>query len=303
MKKIVVIGSLNIDLVLRVEEFPKPGETINSLNYKEVPGGKGANQAAAASKLDAKVAMIGKVGADEHGEILLNTLDKYGVDTKHIKKDGTTGKAFIHVNSEGENNIVLVSGANHKMTKEDIDTNLELIQESDLLILQMEIPIPVVEYALKIGKKLNKKIILNPAPAQKIDRNLLKNIHTLIPNESELEILTGLPVESKEQIEEAAKSLIALGVNQVIVTLGSKGSLLVDKNTTQYVPALKVDAVDTTAAGDSFVGAYSSKLIEGYTAYDAAVFATKVAAITVTREGAQSSLPTIEDIKKLEDTI
>lgn len=303
MKKIVVIGSLNIDLVLSVEEFPKPGETINSLNYKEVPGGKGANQAAAASKLDAKVAMIGKVGADEHGEILLNTLDKYGVDTKHIKKEGTTGKAFIHVNSEGENNIVLVPGANHKMTKEDIDTNLGLIQESDLLILQMEIPIPVVEYALKIGKKLNKKIILNPAPAQKIDRNLLKNIHTLIPNESELEILTGLPVESKEQIEEAAKSLIALGVNQVIVTLGSKGSLLVDKNTTQYVPALKVDAVDTTAAGDSFVGAYSSKLIEGYTAYDAAVFATKVAAITVTREGAQSSLPTIEDIKNLEDTI
>lgn len=303
MKKIVVIGSLNIDLVLSVEEFPKPGETINSLNYKEVPGGKGANQAAAASKLDAKVAMIGKVGADEHGEILLNTLDKYGVDTKHIKKEGTTGKAFIHVNSEGENNIVLVPGANHKMTKEDIDTNLGLIQESDLLILQMEIPIPVVEYALKIGKKLNKKIILNPAPAQKIDRNLLKNVHTLIPNESELEILTGLPVESKEQIEEAAKSLIALGVNQVIVTLGSKGSLLVDKNTTQYVPALKVDAVDTTAAGDSFVGAYSSKLIEGYTAYDAAVFATKVAAITVTREGAQSSLPTIEDIKNLEDTI
>ena len=303
MKKIVVIGSLNIDLVLSVEEFPKPGETINSLNYKEVPGGKGANQAAAASKLDAKVAMIGKVGADEHGEILLNTLDKYGVDTKHIKKEGTTGKAFIHVNSEGENNIVLVPGANHKMTKEDIDTNLGLIQESDLLILQMEIPIPVVEYALKIGKKLSKKIILNPAPAQKIDRNLLKNVHTLIPNESELEILTGLPVESKEQIEEAAKSLIALGVNQVIVTLGSKGSLLVDKNTTQYVPALKVDAVDTTAAGDSFVGAYSSKLIEGYTAYDAAVFATKVAAITVTREGAQSSLPTIEDIKNLEDTI
>ena len=303
MKKIVVIGSLNIDLVLSVEEFPKPGETINSLNYKEVPGGKGANQAAAASKLDAKVAMIGKVGADEHGEILLNTLDKYGVDTKHIKKEGTTGKAFIHVNSEGENNIVLVPGANHKMTKEDIDTNLELIQESDLLILQMEIPIPVVEYALKIGKKLNKKIILNPAPAQKIDKNLLKNVHTLIPNESELEILTGLPVESKEQIEEAAKSLIALGVNQVIVTLGSKGSLLVDKNTTQYVPALKVDAIDTTAAGDSFVGAYSSKLIEGYTAYDAAVFATKVAAITVTREGAQSSLPTIEDIKNLEDTI
>lgn len=297
MNKIVVIGSLNIDLVVNVEDFPKPGETITSLDYKEIPGGKGANQAVAASKLNANVAMIGKVGTDGHGDILLDNLKKHGVDTSYIKREDTTGKAIINVNTEGENNIVFVPGANYKVSKQDIDDNMELIEESEMLILQMEIPMPVIEYALEIGKKLNKKIIFNPAPAQKIDMDLLKHVHTLIPNEPELEILTGMPVESKEQIEEAAQTLIELGINQVIVTIGSKGSLIVTKDEVTHVPALKVEVKDTTAAGDSFVGAYSSKLIEGYSAKEAVEFATKVAALTVTKEGAQSSLPTLEEVE------
>lgn len=297
MNRIVVIGSLNIDLVVNVEDFPKPGETLTSLSYKEIPGGKGANQAVAAAKLNANVAIIGKVGTDGHGDVLLDNLKEHGVDTSYIKREDTTGKAFINVDADGENHIVLVPGANYKVTKQDIDDNMALIEESDMLILQMEIPLPVIEYALEVGKKLDKKMIFNPAPAQKIDRNLLKNVHTLIPNESELEILTGLPVESKEQIEKAAQSLIELGMNQVIVTIGSQGSLIVTKDEVTHVPALKVETKDTTAAGDSFVGAYSTKLIEGYSAKEAAEFASKVAALTVTKEGAQSSLPTLEEVE------
>lgn len=298
MNKIVVIGSLNIDLVVNVENFPKPGETITSLNYKEIPGGKGANQAVAAAKLNSNVTMIGKVGTDGHGDVLLDNLKEQGVDTSYIKREDTTGKAFINVNAEGENHIVLVPGANYKVTKQDIDDHMALIKESEMLILQMEIPLPVIEYALEVGRKLDKKIIFNPAPAHKIDMDLLKHVHTLIPNEPELELLTGMPVENKEQIEKAAQSLIELGMNQVIVTIGSQGSLIVTKDEVTHVPALKVETKDTTAAGDSFVGAYATKLIEGYSAKEAVEFASKVAALTVTKEGAQSSLPTLEEVEK-----
>lgn len=295
--KIAVIGSMNIDLVSYVHHLPQAGETISSHAFQLIPGGKGANQAVAASRLGASVSMIGKVGDDDYGTILMKSLTDSGVSVDGVQRTGTTGMAFITVSDDGENNIVLVPGANALVSEEDIERNLPILESSDLVLMQLESPISVVEYAAKRAAELGKVIVLNPAPARKLPPELLRHTHTVTPNETELEILTGMTARTIEEAEAAAQALLAMGPRRVIVTMGEKGALLVTENGAVHIPAHRVEPVDTTAAGDSFTAAFAVGMVKGMSDTEAAAFASKVAAIVVTRQGAQPSLPTLAEVE------
>lgn len=297
-KNILVIGSLNIDLVTRVPHLPQPGETIASRKFQKNPGGKGANQAVAAAKLGANVTMIGKVGTDEHGELLINSLRSAGVSTAGIRREGTTGMAFISVSDEGENHIVLVAGANSAVRRSDISAMRGLIEESDMIVMQLEIPLEVVAYALELAVGLGKNVILNPAPARDLPAEMLRHVYVLIPNETELQILSGMPTSTEQEIVDAARHLNSLGTQRVIVTMGDRGSFLISETLHTHIPAYPVRAVDTTAAGDAYVAAFAVGKTQGMSDVEAAKFASKAAAITVTREGAQPSLPTRDDVQR-----
>lgn len=296
MKKIVVIGSLNIDLVSHVSHLPNPGETITSERFHIIPGGKGANQAVAAAKLGADVTMVGKVGIDEYGPLLVNNLVKSGVKVDYVKNEDKSGRAFITVDHEGENNIVLVSGANNKIKRSDIDEVVHVIMQADIVLMQLEIPIDVVEYTLKIAKKFNKQVILNPAPAQKLTNEMLSTVHTLIPNENELQLLSGMPTSTLQEIAEAAVYIKSSGVTQVVVTMGSKGAYVVTDTEQVHIPAEKVVAVDTTGAGDAFIASFTVGIVSGISCIESAQLANKVAAIAVTTEGSQPPLPLLEKV-------
>jgi len=298
--KLLVIGSLNMDLVVDVSRMPKVGETILGFGFKMVPGGKGANQAFASAKLGGETYMLGNVGMDEYGERLVDSLKSIGVNTDGIEKQSGihTGLAFIYVNSDGDNSIVVVPGANSICSKEYIDMHKRLILDCDIIILQFEIPIDTVSYILEITKNMNKTIILNPAPApDSLPENLLNGIDIITPNESELQRLTGMKVNTIEEIKKAANALLSKGVKTVIVTWGSNGAVWVTKDKCIHYSAADVNAVDTTAAGDSFTAAIAVALSEGKGLDEAIKFANKVAAIVVTREGAQTSIPGRDEVK------
>lgn len=298
MKNICVIGSLNMDLVVNVDAMPKPGQTIIGSNFKEVPGGKGANQAVAMARLNGNVSMIGKVGEDGFGQTLINSLKNDKVDTTYIQTTkGSTGVALITVDKNAQNSIVVSPGANFEVKEEDIDNNIKAIENSDIVVLQLETPLNTIKYALNKAKKLNKYTILNPAPAVKLDDEIIKNVDLLTPNETELEIISGVSIENEEDIQKAAQIMIEKGVKELIVTLGSKGSLYINKEKSMFKKAYKVEAVDTTAAGDSYTGALAVALSQDKGIEDAMDFASKVGALSVLKEGAQSSLPTLEDVK------
>ena len=298
MKNICVIGSLNMDLVVNVDTMPKPGQTIIGSNFKEVPGGKGANQAVAMARLNGNVSMIGKVGEDGFGQTLINSLKNDKVDTTYIQTaKGATGVALITVDKNAQNSIVVSPGANFEVKEDDIDNNIEAIKNSDIVVLQLETPLNTIKYALNKAKKLNKYTILNPAPAVKLDDEIIKNVDLLTPNETELEIISGVSIETEEDIQKAAQIMIEKGVKELIVTLGSKGSLYINKEKSMFKKAYKVEAVDTTAAGDSYTGALAVALSQDKNIEDAMDFASKVGALSVLKEGAQSSLPTLEDVK------
>ena len=298
MKNICVIGSLNMDLVVNVDTMPKPGQTIIGSNFKEVPGGKGANQAVAMARLNGNVSMIGKVGEDGFGQTLINSLKNDKVDTTYIQTTkGSTGVALITVDKNAQNSIVVSPGANFEVKEEDIDNNIEAIKNSDIVVLQLETPLNTIKYALNKAKELNKYTILNPAPAVKLDDEIIKNVDLLTPNETELEIISGVSIETEEDIQKAAQIMIEKGVKELIVTLGSKGSLYINKEKSMFKKAYKVEAVDTTAAGDSYTGALAVALSQDKNIEDAMDFASKVGALSVLKEGAQSSLPTLEDVK------
>ena len=298
MKNICVIGSLNIDLVVNVDTMPKPGQTIIGSNFKEVPGGKGANQAVAMARLNGNVSMIGKVGEDGFGQTLINSLKNDKVDTTYIQTSkGATGVALITVDKNAQNSIVVSPGANFEVKEDDIDNNIEAIKNSDIVVLQLETPLNTIKYALNKAKELNKYTILNPAPAVKLDDEIIKNVDLLTPNETELEIISGVSIETEEDIQKAAQIMIEKGVKELIVTLGSKGSLYINKEKSMFKKAYKVEAVDTTAAGDSYTGALAVALSQDKNIEDAMDFASKVGALSVLKEGAQSSLPTLEDVK------
>lgn len=298
MKNICVIGSLNMDLVVNVDIMPKPGQTIIGSNFKEVPGGKGANQAVAMARLNGNVSMIGKVGEDGFGQTLINSLKNDKVDTTYIQTaKGATGVALITVDKNAQNSIVVSPGANFEVKEDDIDNNIEAIKNSDIVVLQLETPLNTIKYALNKAKELNKYTILNPAPAVKLDDEIIKNVDLLTPNETELEIISGVSIETEEDIQKAAQIMIEKGVKELIVTLGSKGSLYINKEKSMFKKAYKVEAVDTTAAGDSYTGALAVALSQEKCIEDAMDFASKVGALSVLKEGAQSSLPTLEDVE------
>ena len=298
MKNICVIGSLNMDLVVNVDTMPKPGQTIIGSNFKEVPGGKGANQAVAMARLNGNVSMIGKVGQDGFGQTLINSLKNDKVDTTYIQTaKGATGVALITVDKNAQNSIVVSPGANFEVKEDDIDNNIEAIKNSDIVVLQLETPLNTIKYALNKAKELNKYTILNPSPAVKLDDEIIKNVDLLTPNETELEIISGVSIETEEDIQKAAQIMIEKGVKELIVTLGSKGSLYINKEKSMFKKAYKVEAVDTTAAGDSYTGALAVALSNDKTIEEAMDFASKVGALSVMKEGAQSSLPTLKDVE------
>ena len=299
MKKICVIGSLNMDLVVNVENMPKKGQTLIGSDFKEVPGGKGANQAVAMARLGGDVTMIGKVGTDSFGQTLIDALKNDNVDTTYVhKENGPTGVAMITVDKNAENAIVVAPGANFKVSKNDIDKNIEAIKESDIVVVQLETPLDTIKYTLKKAKEFGKYTILNPAPAVKLEDSIIENVDLLTPNETELEILSGVSINNEDDILDAAKTMIEKGVKELIVTLGSKGSLYINKDKSMFKKSYKVEAVDTTAAGDSYTGALSVAFSKNEDIETAMDFASIVGALCVTKEGAQSSLPTLEEVNK-----
>ena len=299
MGKILVIGSLNIYMVMKVDHMPTVGETILCDGMKLVAGGKGANQACAAGRLGTDVTMLGAIGNDSHGEMQRDSLQRSGVDVSGLitKERVSTGTAFITVNKEGNNSIVVVQGANAQFTPEDIEAHRDLLEECEIVILQLEIPMDTVLYAVKLARTLGKTVILDPAPVpEHFPEELYQYVDIIKPNESELSRLTGI-ADTQNHLEEAVQIVKDHGVKNVLVTLGGDGVYLDTENESPvHIPAKKVEVVDTTAAGDSFTAALAAMLLEGKTLKEAAEFANQVSAIVVTREGAQDSIPTLQEV-------
>jgi len=297
MSKIVVIGSSNTDLIAKVKDFPKAGETIKGVSYFQAMGGKGANQALAAHRLGGDVKFITSLGKDTNG---LNTLEYYkkeGLDASSslIVENTPSGVAMIWVDGKGENSIVIISGANEMLSSEYIHEIEKEILEADLIVLQMEIPYDTVKTVCDIAYEHNKQILLNVAPARKLDEDIIKKIDVLVVNETEAEIISG---EIMEHIGEEGivDKLLALGIKTVVLTLGKRGCILKNKQIYLRAPAFAVKTVDTTGAGDTFCGALAAELSKGHNWNETLEFASAAAAICVTRMGAQPSIPTETEV-------
>jgi ribokinase len=286
MKKITVIGSINMDLVTQTNTVPKMGETVMGQSFFTIPGGKGANQAVAAAKLGADVTMIGLVGDDAFGREYIEYLKTQRVDVNHVQPvtDEKTGIASILL-SGGDNSIIVVPGANHRLTPDLVEEHEVVIANSDLLLLQLEVPIESVEKAAELAKKHGVKVVLNPAPFQQLSKSLLENVDYLTPNEHEVELL----------LKEAEEPNLFL--NKLVVTRGSKGVSYIENNQDVYVDSYKVDVIDTTGAGDTFNGAFAVAILEGKKMSDACKFACGAAAISVTKLGAQVGMPDREEVE------
>ncbi len=282
-----------MDLVVKAPRIPAVGETILGGDFIMTPGGKGANQAVAAAKLGADVCFIARLGNDLFAQQSLSNFKKEGVNTKYIiqTKEAPSGVALITVDDSGNNVIVVAPGANQILSPGDVKRAESDIASSAALVAQLEIPLETVEFAAQLVNNCGVHFILDPAPAQKLNPDLLKMVDVLTPNETEAQILTGIEVTDEDSACMAAKKLLEYGVKSVILTMGAKGFLLADNDRMESVPAVKVNAVDTTAAGDAFTGALAVGLARGKTLYDAALFANYVAALSVTKMGAQSSMP------------
>jgi ribokinase len=294
------VGSLNMDLVTRAPRLPRAGETLAGQSFVTVPGGKGANQAVAAARLGASVAMIGCVGDDAYGEQLRSALLAEGIDCEAVTAIAgeSTGVALIVVDDNSQNAIVIVAGGNGHVTSNVVDGFDALLSQAEVIICQLEVPMATVGHVLKRGRELGKTVILNPAPASgPLPAEWYAWIDYLIPNESEATALTGLPVDSVATADAAASALLASGVGKVIVTLGEHGALFANKASSQHFPAPKVKPVDTTAAGDTFVGGFAAALADGKPESEAIRFGQIAAALSVTRAGAQPSIPTFNDVQ------
>lgn len=301
-KKIVVVGSCNTDMVIKADRLPIPGETILGGIFFMNPGGKGANQAVSAARMGGNVTLISKTGNDVFGKqsVMLYTAENIKTDYIYSDPKHPSGVALITVDSYGENCIVVASGANAYLSPSDIDKASSEIESSDLVLMQLEIPIETVEYVAEMANRKGIKVILNPAPARALSDNLLKHLYIIIPNKSEAEILSGIRVSDIESAKQAADIISAKGVGIVVITLGSQGALIKDNNEYHFVEAFKVDAVDTTAAGDTFCGTVCVGLSEGRSILDSVKLAARAAAITVTRMGAQTSIPYRSELSSLD---
>ncbi|MHC4203088.1 MAG: ribokinase [Planctomycetota bacterium] len=297
--KIAVVGSSNMDLVVKSKLIPAIGETILGGDFIMVPGGKGANQAVAAAKLGAEVFFIAKLGEDIFAEHSLNNFKKEAVNTKHVIQTGEapSGVALIMVDEKGNNSIVVAPGANNKLLPADVKKAESDIASCGAVVAQLEVPLETVEFAAKLANNAGVPFILDPAPARELSPELLSMVDVLTPNETEAQILTGIEVTDEESARAAAGNLLERGIKTVIVTLGDKGYLLADSEETKYVSGQKVDAVDSTAAGDAFTGSLAVGVAQNKAISDAASFAKYVAALSVTKMGAQSSMPTLDEVE------
>jgi ribokinase len=291
-----------MDLMIRSQHIPQLGETIIGSDFQTIPGGKGANQAVAAARLGGQVSMVGRVGDDAFADVLLDNLAAAGVDTTFVKRDETTasGVALIVVDNDGENIIVVASGANMQLSETDVESAEQVIAASDVLILQLEVPLPVVIRAVQIAKANEVTVVINPAPARKLPPELLKLVDVLVPNESETALLTGLPIDSQVELEKAVNNLLSSGIRSVVITLGGRGAFLASTDyKSKIYEAFSVQPVDTTAAGDAFVAGLAVNYGAGKTLPDAIRWGNAAGAMAVMRFGAQSSLPTRKEVFKL----
>ena len=299
MKKILVAGSSNIDFVLRVTEMVRKGETILSKDFNKIPGGKGANQACAVGKLGGGCVFLSAVGRDGLGDVVMGSLKGANVDVSRVLYDDVTptGMAVIEVNDEGENSIVLVQGANLLCTTEYFEKHADCLDEADILLTQCETPLADVYALLDRAKKAGKTTILNPAPApDSIPDEVLCGLDFFTPNETELEKLSGMPTETIDEVIAAAQSMLAKGVKNVLVTIGARGALLCNADGAVVCPTFKTTPVDTTAAGDTFNAGLAVGLAEGKSLTDAITFANASASLSITRKGAQTSIPAREEV-------
>ena len=292
-RQILVVGSSNTDMVIKAAHLPRPGETILGGTFFMNPGGKGANQAVAIARLGGSVTFICKTGSDIFGHQSQQLFEEEGINTSYVFSDSgnPSGVALITVDEKAENCIVVASGANANLLPSDLEKAEEAIERADLVLMQLEVPMETVCFVADIAWQKGKKVILNPAPAHPLPADLLRHLYLITPNETEAEMITGVKITDESSAGEAARALSGMGVQHVIITLGSKGALIYSNGKAEMVPALKVEAVDTTAAGDVFNGALTVALSEGRSLKEAARFACKASAISVTRVGAQSSAP------------
>lgn len=299
MSRVLVVGSLNMDMTARVEKLPELGATIMANDFYKSCGGKGANQAIAMSKLGLDVSMIGMVGRDDDGEELIKNLIDNGINNKVIYSNVTTGKAIITVDVKGDNNIIVIPGANFELNRDSIEKSLiSELEVSDGVLLQNEIPMDTIEYVLEKARDMAKITYFNPAPATKLNDKVLSLVDYLIVNETELKVVLGVDSEVLGYELEIEKIKKEKGIKNILLTLGSKGSCLFnEKGEVEKCDAFKVKAIDTTAAGDSFLGAFISKTLNGESIKESLKYASATSAIVVTRIGAQDSIPSIEEIK------
>lgn len=299
-KRIVVVGSSNTDMVIRTNRMPRPGETVLGGNFMMNQGGKGANQAVAAAKLGGDTTFVAKVGDDIFGRQTVELLRKVGIDTTYVGVSANcpSGVALINVDASGENSIAVASGANADLLPADIDAAEEAIASASLIIMQLETPVETVAHAARIARKHGVKVILNPAPAPRepLPASLLADVDIIIPNKTEAELISGVEITDSESELRAINAIHAMGVPTVIFTLGSKGALICENGDCELIPSFKVAPVDTTAAGDTFCGALCVALSEDMPMRRAIEFANKAASITVTRMGAQHSIPTRDEV-------
>lgn len=298
--KVVVLGSINVDTTYHVERFPQPGETISAKSKSSAPGGKGANQAVAAVRSGAKTSFIGAVGSDNEGQYMLEALKENGIDTHHIMVDKYhgTGTAAVTLDAEGQNDIMIYGGANQAMTTDVLDGIDDVLDDADFLISQFETPQAVTLAAFKMAKEQGVTTILNPAPAHDIIPELLKYTDVIAPNESECALLTGIEIADEDSMLASAEYFQSRGVKHLLITLGSKGVFYATPNGHGLVPAFKVKAVDTTAAGDTFIGALSSQLKDDLSnVADALVYAQRASSLTVQQMGAMPSIPTADKVR------
>ena len=297
-KKITVIGSLNYDVILKIPRLPFKGETLTANGAAFSAGGKGANQAVQAAKLKTPTYMVGCVGTDASADFLVNTAKEYGVNVDYIRKvPGSSGMGVINAVEDGSVYACIVRGANFEVTKEDVDNAMPILKESGVCILQNEIPVEIIAYAIDKAKEAGCIVVLNAAPAIELPEECLSKVDILVVNEVEAEFYCHEKIDSVEKAKTEIKKMAEKYNNNVIFTLGKDGAVAYENGTIEVIPAMKVDAIETTGAGDSYIGAVSHSIIEGKSLIEACKFATKCSAITVCRMGAQPSMPTLEDVE------
>ncbi|MDK9877911.1 MAG: ribokinase [Staphylococcus equorum] len=300
--KVVIIGSTNVDKILNVDRFVKPGETLHLQNAQKIyGGGKGANQALATARSNAQTTFISKIGTEGDADFMLEDFEQAHMNTDYIMTTDTaqTGQAFITIDANGQNTILVYGGANMELNDTDVNKAADAIAEADYIIAQLEVPVPAIISAFKIARENNVTTILNPAPASELSKDLLTLTDIILPNETEAELLSGIPVTDRSSMHQNAEYFLSLGMKVVIITLGEQGTYYATANSAGLIPSFKVKAVDTTAAGDTFIGALASRLnMTDFNIEESITYANKAASLTVQVEGAQKSIPLEQDVLK-----